>query len=346
MRPFRSRSCVQPVSIISARCVAATTGWLLFALFCGAVLAQAPATGPGQSYPGKPIRLILPLPPGTPNDTVGRALGQKLSEQLGENVVPDNRPGAGGNVGIGFAAKSPPDGYTLVLAPPGIAISPSLYSKLSYDAVRDFAPIARVSTIQNILVVHPSVPVRTLKQFISLARAHPGKLNFGSGGVGTTNHLANELLKSLEKINLVHVPYKSATLGMMAMIGGEVDEVILPVASAIPQIRAGKVRALAVLSEQRVPALPEVPTAREAGVDNFVVSLWYGLFAPAQTPRDIVARLSREVLKALEAPDLRERLTAIGVDPWPGTPEQLASLVQSETARYARLIKSIGLRLD
>jgi len=319
---------------------------LCFALFCGAALAQAPATGSGQAYPNKPIRLILPFPPGAPNDTVGRALGQKLSEQLGENVVPENRPGVGGNVGIGAAAKSPPDGYTLVLATPGIAISPSLYSQLNYDAARDLAPIARVTTIQNVLVVHPSVPAKTLKQFISLARAHPGKLNFASGGPGTTNHLANELLKSLEKINLVHVPYKGATLGMMAMIGGEVDEVIVPVASAIPQIRAGKVRALAVLSERRVPALPEVPTAKEAGVDNFVVSLWYGMFAPARTPRDIIERLSREVIKALESPDLRKRLTAMGVDPWPGTAEELASLVRSETARYAKLIRSIGLRVD
>jgi len=328
-------------------------GPLVLALFCGAAFAQAPATGPstelrtgpGPAYPNKPIRLILPFPPGSPNDTVGRALSQKLGELLGENMVPENRPGAGGNVGIGAAAMSTPDGYTLVLATPGIALSPSLYSKLNYDA-RDLAPVARVITIQNILVVHPSVPAKTLQQFISLARAHPGKLNFASGGAGTTNHLANELLMSLEKINMVHVPYKGATLGMMAMIGGEVDEVVVPVPAAIPQVRAGKVRALAVLSEQRVPALPEVPTSKEAGVDNFVVPIWYGLFVPARTPPDIVARLSREVIKALESPDLRERLAAIGVDPWPGTPEQLASLVRSETARFAKLIKSIGLRLE
>jgi len=319
---------------------------LVLALSGGFAFAQAPATGAGQGYPSKPIRLILPFPPGAPNDMVGRALGQKLSEQLGESVVADNRPGAGGNVGLGAAAKSPPDGYTFVLATPGIAISPSLYSKLNYDAARDLAPVARVTTNQNILLVHPSVPAKTLKQFISLARAHPGKLNFASGGPGTTNHLANELLKNLENINLVHVPYKGATLGMIAMIGGEVDEVIVPVASAIPQIRAGKVRALAVLAERRVPALPEVQTSKEAGVDNFVVSLWYGLFAPARTAPEIVARVSREAIKALESPDLRRRLAAMGVDPWPGTAEQLASLVRDETARYATLIRSIGLRLD
>jgi len=310
------------------------------ALACGAGVAFA------QAYPAKPIRLILPFPPGAPNDLVGRALGQKLSEQLGASVVADNRPGAGGNVGIGAAAKSPPDGYTIVLATPGIAISPSLYSKLPYDAARDFAPVARVTSIPNIMVVHPSVPARTLKQFIALARAHPGKINFGSGGPGTTNHLANELLKHLEKIDMVHVPYKGATLGMIAMISGEVDQVIVPVASAIPQIRAGKVRPLAVLADKRVAPLPEVPTAREAGVDNFVVIVWYGVFAPARTPPDIVARLGREVVRALESPDLRERLAAMGVDPWPGTPEELAGLVRSETARYAAVIRSIGLRLD
>lgn len=317
---------------------------LFLSLSSGGVFSQEPATG--AAYPGKPVRLILPFPPGAPNDMVGRALAQKLGEQLGQNVVAENRPGVGGNLGIGAAAKSPSDGYTLVLATPGIAISPSLYSRLPYDAAADLVPVARVTAIQNVMVVHPSVPAKTLRQFIHLARAHPGRLTFASGGAGTTNHLANELLKHLERIDMVHVPYKGATLGMVAMIGGEVDEVIVPVASAVPQIRAVKVRALAVLAERRVPVLPDVPTTKEAGVDNFVISLWYGLFAPARTPPDIVARLNREVIKALEARDLRERLTAMGVDPWPGTPEELASLVRSETARYARLIKSIGLRLD
>ncbi len=333
MRPIRNRG----------RWIAAL---LFLAQFGGAALAQAPAPGSGSVYPNKPIRLILPFPPGSPVDLVGRALAQKLAELIGEGVVPENRPGAGGNVGIGAAAASAPDGYTVVLATPGIALSPSLYSRLSYDAARDLTPVARATTNENVLIVHPSVPAKTLRQFIDLARAHPGKLNFASGGPGTTNHLANELLKHQEKINLVHVPYKGATLGMLAMIGGEVDEVVVPVAAAAPQIRAGKVRALAVLSEQRLPILPEVPTAKEAGVDDLVVSIWYGVFAPARTPRDSVSRLSREVIKALESPDLRERLAALGVDPWPGTPEELASLVRSETTRYAKIIKSIGLRLD
>jgi len=311
---------------------------LLFTLCCGAAMAQ--------HYPSKPIRMIVPFPPGSPSDIVARALGQKLAEQIGTNVVPDNRVGAGGNLGIALAAKAPADGYTLVLTSPTIALSPSLYSRLDYDAARDFAPVARLASIQNVLLVHPSVPAKTLQQFIRLARAHPGKLNFGSGGAGTTNHLANELLMNLEKINMVHVPYKGATMATIALIGGEVDEVIVSVASVLPQVRAGKVRALAVLSESRVPTLPDVPTAQEAGVDNFVVSIWYGMLAPAGTPREIIARLSQEITRALEAPEMRERLTATGIDPWPGTPEELAGLVRSETARYATIIKKAGLRVD
>jgi tripartite-type tricarboxylate transporter receptor subunit TctC len=330
MKSIRSRSC----AIIIA---------LLIALPCSAALAQAPS---GQGYPSKPIRLVLPFPAGSPSDMVGRTLGQKLAEQLGQNVVPDNRVGAGGNLGIGAAAKSPPDGYTILVTSPTIAISPSLYSNLTYDAARDLAPVARLATIENVMVVHPSVPTKTLKQFIALARAHPGKLNFGSGGPGTTNHLANELLKSLERINIVHVPYKGATQAMLALIGGEVDEVIVAVAPALPQIRAGKVRPIAVLSERRVAALPDVPTAKEAGVDKFNMSIWYGLFAPAGTPADLIARLNQEATRALESNELRERMTVMGIDPWPGTAEQLGSLVRSETARYAGIVKSAGLRRE
>ena len=194
------------------------------------------------------------------------------------------------------------------------------------------------------LIVNPSVQAKTLKEFVALARANPGKLNYGSGGAGTTNHLANELLMSLEKINLVHVPYKGASVAVFSLIGGEVDEVVVAVASALTQIRAGKVRALAVLSDRRAPTLPEVPTAKEAGVDNFVMPIWFGMFAPAATRRDILARLNREVTKAMAAPDFRERLASAGVDPWLGSPEELGTLVRNETARYAAIIKKAGLR--
>jgi tripartite-type tricarboxylate transporter receptor subunit TctC len=305
---------------------------------------SAATSAVAQPYPAKPIRMILPFPAGAPSDIVGRVIGQKLSEQMGQNFVPDNRAGAGGNLALGMAAQAAPDGYTVVVTSPTIAISPSLYSKLTYDAAKDLAPVARLATIENVMVVHPSVPAKTLKQFVALARSQPGRLNYGSGGAGTTNHLANELLKHLEKINMVHVPYKGATLATVAAMSGEVDEVIVSIASILPLIRQGKVRPLAVLSPKRVATLPEVPTAEEAGVKGFRMSIWYGLLAPAGTPREIIARLNREAVRALESADLRQRMEAMSIEPWPGTPEEMGELVRTETARYATIIKSAGIR--
>jgi tripartite-type tricarboxylate transporter receptor subunit TctC len=305
------------------------------ALLCGSAFAQ--------NYPSKPIRVILPFPPGAPSDMVGRVVAQKLGEQLGENVIPDNRPGAGGNVAMTQLAKSAPDGYTLTVTSPVLALSPSLYKSLQYDPLKDFVPVARLATIENVMLVHPSVPTKTLKEFIALARAKPGKLNFGSGGAGTTNHLANELLKYLEKIDLVHVPYKGATVATVALIGGEVDEVIVSVASVLPLINAGKVRPLAVLSENRVPTLPNVPTSKEAGYPKFQMSIWYGMFAPTGTPRDIIMKLNREVIKSMEGREAREKMAAAGIDPWPGTPEQLGALLRSEMARYATIVEAAKL---
>jgi len=317
--------------------VALAVAALAFALFSTGTLAQ-PA-----GYPSKPIRLVVPFPAGASSDVVGRMIGQKISEQMGQQVIADNRAGAGGNLGIAVAAKSPPDGYTILIATASIAVSPALYANPGYDAIKDLVPVARLTNIPNVLIVHPSVPAKTLRQFIDLARTRPGKLNFGSGGAGTTNHLANELLKHLEKINIVHVPYKGVTQAMTAMMGGEVDEVVMPVTTAIPQIKAGKVRPLAVLTEQRVPHLPDVPTGIEAGVKGFTMPLWYGMFAPAATPRDIVSRLTRETMKALETAELRERLTALGVDPWPGTAEELGLLLRQDTERYGTIARSAGL---
>jgi len=305
---------------------------------CGTALAQ--------SYPSKPIRLILPFAPGSPSDMVGRTIGQKMGAQMGQNLVPDNRASAGGTLGLTLAAKSPPDGYTVLVTSPTIVISPLLYANLQYDSLRDFAPVARLATIENVILVHPSVPAKTLKEFIALARANPGKLNYGSGGAGTTNHLANELLKSLQKINLVHVPYKGATLAAQALMGGEVDEVILAVAPALPFIRSGRVRALAVLSEKRVPTLPEVPTAEEAGMANFRMSIWYAMFAPAGTPREIVMHLYGEAGKALKDPELLQRMANAGMDPWPGTPEELGKLLRSEITRFAKIAQSAGLKKE
>ncbi len=321
----------------------AVIGALCSVLTAPGAHAQTPAPGAAKGYPAKPIRLVVPFPPGASSDVVGRLLAQKMTAQLGEQVIADNRSGVGGNLGIGAVAKSAPDGYTIVIATASIAVSPSLYKNLGFDPVKDLAPVARLTSLPNVMIIHPSVPAKTLRQFIDLARASPGKLNFGSGGAGTTNHLANELLKHLAKINIVHVPYKGVTVAMTAMLGGEVDEVVMPVTTAIPQLRAGKVRALAVLTPQRIASLPDVPTGIEAGVKDFVMPLWYGMFAPAGTPREIVARLHGALVAALKSPDTGKQLTAMGVDPWPGSPEELGTMLREDIARYGEIVRSAGL---
>lgn len=305
------------------------------------LLAAGPAGA--QSYPVRPIRLILPFPPGGPTDITGRAIAQKLGEQLGQSVIPDNRPGAAGNIGLELAAKAPPDGYTIVLTAPPIAISPSLYKKLNYNAQKELAPITLVAEIQNIIVAHNSVPVKNLKDLIDLARRNPGKLNFSSSGAGSTNHLASELLKGKYKLDMVHVPFKGSGPALVALMSGQVDWGTMAVPGAIPLVKAGKVRGLAVLSEKRVPALPQIPTAVESGVEGFVVSIWYGILAPAGTPRNVINRLNSELHKALASPDLKERLANSGVDPLTSTPEQFASHIRSETVRYAKIIKDAGI---
>lgn len=317
-----------------------TTAAAVVALSCAAFSANALA----QAYPSKPIRMMLPFPAGAPSDLVGRFIGQKMGEQMGHNMLPDNRVGAGGNLALGLTATSPADGYTVVVTSPTIAISPALYAKLSYNATRDLAPVARLASIENVMVVHPSVPAKTLKQFIDLAKSKPGVLNYGSGGAGTTNHLANELLKYLQKINVVHVPYKGATMATVAAISGEVDQTIVSVASILPLIKQNKVRPIVVLSEKRVPNLPDVPTSTEAGYPEFKMSIWYAMFAPANTPRDIINKLSLEAQKALDSKELRQTLDSQSIIPWYGTPEQLADLLKTETARYATIIRSAGIQ--
>lgn len=311
-----------------------------------AVCALASSVALAQAYPAKPIRMILPFPPGGPTDITGRAIAQKLSEQLGQAVISDNRPGAAGNIGLELGAKAPPDGYTMVLTAPPIAISPSLYKKLNYDAQKDLAPISLVAEIQNIIVAHNSVPAKNLKELIQLARRNPGKLTFSSSGAGSTNHLASELLKGMYKLDVIHVPFKGSGPALVALMSGEVDWGTMAVPGAIPLVNAGKVRGLAVLSEKRLPTLPNVPTAKESGVDNFVMSIWYGLLAPAGTPRDTINRLNSEIHKALASPDLRKTLANSGVDPLASTPEQFASHIRSETVRYAKVIKDAGIKVE
>ena len=303
-----------------------------------------PSIVSAQTYPSKPIRLILPFPPGGPTDIVGRLTGQKLSELIGQSVIADSRPGASGNIGLELASKSPPDGYTIVLSSPVIALSPHLYTRLNYDPQKDLAPIALVGAVRNVLVVHPSVPAKTVKELVQIARRNPGKLNYGSGGVGTTTHLAPELLKHLEKLDIVHIPYKGSGLALIGLASGQVDMEILAVPAAVPQISSGRVRALAVLAPQRSAQLPNVPTAQEAGYENFEISVWYGILAPSGTPRDIINRLNAELNKAIAAPDMKDKMAANGVDPLGGTPEQFRDFVRSESLRFGNVIKAAGIK--
>ena len=321
-------------------------GWATAVCALALLAVAAPAHCQTPNYPAKPIRFILPFPPGGPSDILGRVLSQKLSEQLGQTVLSDNRPGAGGNLGMEVAAKSPADGYTIVLASPTVAISPSLYRKLNYDPQKDLAPVSMVASIPNIMVVHLSVPAKTLTEFIQLARRSPGKLNYGSSGAGSTTHLSSEMLKSLAKIDMVHVPYKGQGLALVGLVSGQVDMGIMAVPSALSMVQAGKVRPLAVLSAQRVASVPHVPTTRESGVNDFEVSVRFGIYAPAGTPRDVINRLNLELARALASPDLRERFAAAGIEPLTSTPERFASFVRSETVRYAKVIKDANITID
>ena len=298
-----------------------------------------------QAYPSKPIRLILPFPPGGPTDIAGRIIGQRLGEQIGQPVIPDNRPGATSNIGMELTAKAPPDGYTIVFAGPPLAVSPSLYAKLNYDAQKDLAPIALCVAMHNVMAAHTSVPAKTLKEFIALAKRNPGKLNFSSSGAGATNHLASELFRSMYGLNMVHIPYKGNVAALIALTSGEVDFGTYALPPAIPPIQGNKIRALAVLSEKRVDVVPNVPTSREAGVD-LIMPIWYGILAPAGTPRPIIDRLNGELHKALSSADAKQKLAAAGVEPMVNTPEQFAAFLKSEIARYAKIVKTANIKAE
>jgi tripartite-type tricarboxylate transporter receptor subunit TctC len=319
---------------------------LLFAIGMFLVCTGAPAQPAAEVYPAKPIRFILPFPPGGGTDILGRVIAERLTVNLGQPVVIENRGGAGGNVGAEAAAKSAPDGYTIVLAAPSLAISPSLYSKLNYDPVKDLAPISLVGTVPNVLITYPSLPAQNLAEFIALAKTKPGAMNFGSGGSGTSNHLAGELFNIVAGVKLVHVPYKGVNLAMNDVLGGQIQLVVIGIPAAQPHIRAGRLRALAVIAPQRSPALPEVPTVAEAGLPNFEVTTWYGVLAPAGTPRPVIARLNAELVRVMHAPDLKERFAATGTEPRTSTPEEFADYIQQEIAKWGRVVREAGLRAD
>ncbi len=299
-----------------------------------------------QPYPTKPIRFIVGFPPGGATEFIARLVGQKLTQSMGQQVIVDNRPGAAGNLGIELAARAAPDGYTLLLVAPNITISPSLYKKLAYDPVKDFAPIARVAAVPMVIVTPANLPAATLKEFIALAKAKPGGLNYASSGVGTSLHLAAELFKLQAGVNLVHVAYKGSSLAMTDVISGQVHALFIGIPAPAPHIKSGRLRGLAVIAPQRSPTLPDVPTAIEAGMPNLDVTTWYGIFAPAGTPRAIVTQLNREINQAMQSADVREKLAAQSTDAIVGTPEEFGAYVKKEISKWADVVRKAGIQTE
>jgi tripartite-type tricarboxylate transporter receptor subunit TctC len=300
-----------------------------------------------SAYPSKSVRIVVPFPPGGPADSLARIVGDKLSQSLGQPFVIDNKPGAGGNIGMEQGAKAAPDGYTLTLAPAGnLTIAPSLYSKLPYDPAKDYVPISVLATVPNILITATTVPARTLRDLITLAKARPGTLNFASPGNGSGAHLAGELFKSMAGIDIVHVPFNGVGPAMNAILAGDVQLFFAQSSAALPYIKTGKVTALGVASAKRIASAPELPTMAEAGLPDFEVTSWYALVAPAGTPAAIVERLNAETVKALASADVRDRLATLGVEPVGNSPSEFAAMQKNETTRWAKLAKEANLRLD
>jgi tripartite-type tricarboxylate transporter receptor subunit TctC len=315
-------------------------------LVAALLLFLASALAGAQDWPSRPVRLILPFPPGGGTDILGRLIAERLSASLGQPVVTENRGGAGGNVGAEAAARSAPDGYTIVLVAPSLAISPTLYSKINYDPVKDFAAVSLVATVPNVMITQPSLPAENLREFIAYARSRPGVLNFGSGGAGTSNHLAGELFNIVTGTKLVHVPYKGVNLAMQDVLAGNVHLVFIGIPAAAPHVKAGKLRALALVAPQRSGALPDVPTVAEAGLRDFEVTTWYGVLAPAGTPRSIVVRLNAELVKIMHSSELKERLAATGTEPLTSTPEEFAAYIKREIAKWGDVIRKSGAKAD
>jgi tripartite-type tricarboxylate transporter receptor subunit TctC len=312
--------------------------------------AATAASAQNASFPTRPIKLVVPYPPGGPLDTAARALAEQVKQGLGVVVV-ENRPGAGGNIGVDQVAKSVPDGYTLVIGAVAThAVNPWLFRKLPYDPVKDFVPITLIAHVPNVLVMTPEraaqLQVTSARDLIDYLRRHPGQLNYASGGNGSAGHMAGELLKSQGKVSAVHIPYAGAGPAQLGLLAGQTDFMFDNLASATAQIKAGKLKAFAVTTPQRAPSLPDVPTMAESGVPGFDVSTWFGIFAPAGTPAPVVARLNESFTTALRTPDMRERLGRMGSEPAPMSSEQFAQLVRSELAKYEKVVKFSGARVD
>jgi len=312
-----------------------------------ALLLAIAGPAAAQSYPVKSIRWISPWPAGGANDIFSRAIGQKIAESLGQQVLVDNRPGAAGTIGSDIAAKAPADGYTLVMgSSPTHAIAPALYPALPYDPVRDFAAVTLVGSVPNVLVLHPSVPAKTVKEFIAVAKARPGKLNFASTGNGTSQHLSAELFKFMAGLDMVHIPYKGTAPALTELVAGQVDLAFENMPALIPHIQAGRLRALAVTTTKRSAVMPELPTIAEAALPGYDASVWFGVFAPVGTPRPVIDRLHGEILKALHTQDLKSRMIAMGTDVSGMGPDDFSAYVRKEIPKWANLVKAAGVKVS
>lgn len=318
---------------------------LVLAALCAVPGQHAAAQAPGF-YPNRPIRMILPAAPGGPVDVIARTVGAGLAEALGQQIVMDNRAGAGGIIGAEIVARANPDGYTLMIAHSGpLAIEVAMHSKLPYHPLKDFAPVSLVAESPYALIVNPAMPVKSVKELVALAKSRPGKLHFASGGVGTGIHMAGELLNLAAGVKVVHVPYKGAAPSMAALMSGEVDMMFNGVSSALPHVRAGRLRALAISSAQRTPLLPDLPTVAESGL-TYETAGWYGLVAPARTPKPVTAKLQSHLHRALNTPEMKERLAGQGIDGIASTPERLTQHLRAELEKWAAVVKAAGLKAD
>jgi tripartite-type tricarboxylate transporter receptor subunit TctC len=311
-----------------------------------ALLLSALAGAASAQYPSHPVRFIVPSAVGGGTDIIARAIALKLSESLGAQFVVENRPGAGQMIGIELAAKAPADGYTILMAASTLAINPIMYKAVPYDPVRDFAPITQAATLPNVVVVHPSLPVKSISELIAYAKAHPGQLNFASAGIGTSPQMSIELLKSMAGIDMVHIPYKGTAPGVVDVLAGQVLVMAPNVLTALPHIKSGKLRALAVTSPKRSAALPDVPTVAEAGLPGYDSTQWYGVLAPAGTQREIVARLHGAIARALRDEEVGRRLAADGAEPVGSSPEEFAAFIKSETEKWAKVARAAGIKAE
>ena len=300
-----------------------------------------------QTYPSKPVRIIVMYGPGSTIDIIARLISPKMTESLGQPVIVENRPGAGGAIGMDMAAKAVPDGHTLTIGATGPSVTnPLLYPKTPFDPLRDFSYVSQLATGPAVIAVHPSVPAKTLKDLVALAKARPGQLNYGTPGVGTSPHLAGELFKMVSATNIVHIPYKGNAEAITDLLGGQISIVFTGVPPVVPLTQAGKVKLLATTGVKRIPALPNLPTIAEAGYAGAGMSIWYGLVAPAGTPREIVTRLNKEMIRIMALPDIKERFVQLGAEPTTSTPEEFTALVREELAKWGKVIREDGIKVD